>query len=64
MLFHDIAALDINLEEWKQLCREAWENDYNYLQIDRFVKVGEAMFTIRNCNKNTYIEYTPETKPF
>ena len=33
-------------------------------QIDRFAKIGEGRYTIRNCNKNTYIECTPETKPF
>ena len=27
LLFHDIAGLDMNLEEWKQLCRKTWEND-------------------------------------
>ena len=27
LLFHDVAGLDMNLEEWKQLCRKAWEND-------------------------------------
>ena len=64
LLFHDIAGLDMNLEEWKQFCRKAWENDYDYLQIDRFAKIGEGRYTIRNCNKNTYIECTPETKPF
>ena len=64
LLFHDIAGLDLNLEEWKQLCRKAWENDYDYLQIDRFVKIGQGRYTIRNCNKNTYIECTAETKPF
>ena len=41
LLFHDIAGLDVNLEEWKQLCRKAWENKYDYLQIDRFTKIGE-----------------------
>ena len=64
LLFHDIAGLDMNLEEWKQLCRKAWENDYDYLQIDRFAKIGEGRYTIRNCNKTTYTECTPETKPF
>ena len=34
------------------------------LQIDRFAAIGEGRYTIRNCNKNTYIECTPETKPF
>ena len=64
LLFHDIAVLDINLKEWKQLCRKAWENDYENLQIDRFAKIGEGSYTIRNCNKTTYLVCTPETKPF
>ena len=64
LLFHDIAGLDMNLEERKQLCRKALENDYDYLRIDRFAKIRECRYTIRNCNKNTYIECTPETKRF
>ena len=27
LLFHDKAGLDMNLEEWKQLCRKIWEKD-------------------------------------
>ena len=38
LFFHEIAGLDMNLKEWKQLCCESWENDYDYLQIDRFAK--------------------------
>ena len=64
LLFHDIAGLDMNLEEWKELCRKAWENDYDFLQIDRFAKTGNGRNTIRNCNKTTYTECTPEKKPF
>ena len=64
LLFNDIAGLDKKLEEWKHLCRKTWENDYNYLQIDRFVKIGEGRYNIRKCNKNTYIEFNPETKHF
>ena len=54
----------MNLEEWKQLCRKAWENYYDYLQIGRIAKVGKGRYTIRNCNRTTYIECTPETKLF
>ena len=61
---HDRAGLDIKLEEWKQLCHKVWENVYEYLQIDRFAKIGDGFYTIRNCDKNTYIECTPETEPF
>ena len=32
----------MKLEEWKQLCRKAWENDYVYLQIDRPAEIGEG----------------------
>ena len=39
LVFHDIARLDMNLVEWKQLCRKAWENDYDYLHVDRFAKI-------------------------
>ena len=42
LLFHDIARLDMNLEEWKELCRKSWENDYDYLQIDGFAKIGNG----------------------
>ena len=54
----------MNLKERNSLPRKAWENDYNYLQIDGFAKIGEGRCTIRNCNKITFIECTPETKPF
>ena len=54
----------MNLDESKQLCRKAWENDYDCLQIDRFDKIGNGRYTIKNCKKNNYIECTPETKPF
>ena len=64
LLFHDIAGLDMNLEEWKRLCRRAWENDCDYLQGDIIAKIGEGRYTIRNCNKTTYIACTPETQPF
>ena len=52
-LLRDIAGLDLNLEQWNQLCRQAWENDYDYLQRDRFAKIGKGRYTIRNCNKFT-----------
>ena len=63
LLIHDIAGLDMNLEEWKQLCREAWENDYDSLQMDRFAKIGQGTYTVRNCNRNTYKDCTPKTEP-
>ena len=54
----------MHLDEWKQLCREAWQKDYDSLQIDRFAKIGQDRYTVRNCNKNTYKKAIPETKLF
>ena len=64
LLFHDIAEVEMNLEQWKQLCRKAWENDYDHLQIDRFSKRWEGRYTIRKCIKNAFIECIPETQIF
>ena len=54
----------MNLEEWKKFCPKAWENDFDYLQIDTFAKIGEGRYIIREFKKKPYIECTPETKPF
>ena len=54
----------MSLEEWKSLCRKAWGIDYDYLQIDRFAKIGDVSYTIRNCKKITYREGSPDTKRF
>ena len=64
LVFHDKAGLDVNLQEWKFLCRKAWDVDYDYIQVDRFAKIGEVRYTIRNCNKTTFIKCTPERIPF
>ena len=64
IIFHYIAGLDMNLMELEKLCRKAWKKDNDFLQIDRFAKIGEGRYTIRNCNKNSYFESTPETKHF
>ena len=63
VLFHDIAGLDMNLEEWKQLCHKAWKNECVFLQLDRFARVGEGRYTNRNCNETLYIKCIPETSP-
>ena len=52
------------LEKRNHLCRKAWVKRCDYLQIDRFARIGESRYTIRNCKKNTSTKCTPETKPF
>ena len=60
----DVAGYDMKYDEFKELCRKSWEEDYNYLYIDRSRQRDQGKYCICNENKRTYIEATPQTKPF
>ena len=63
-IYRDVAGYDMNYDEFKDLCRKSWEEDYNYLYIDRSKKRDQGTYYICNESKKTYIEATPQTKPF
>ena len=63
-IYRDVAGYDMNYDEFKELCRKSWDEDYNYLCIDRSKKRDQGKFCICNESKRTYIEATPQTKPF
>ena len=54
----------MNYDEFKELCRKSWDEDYNYLCIDRSKKRDQKKYCIYNESKRTYIEATPQTKHF
>ena len=56
-----MAGLDFNLQEWTQLGHKSWENEKDYLQRDRFAKIGGCKLTSNICKKkfDTYVETTP-----
>ena len=64
LIYRDVAGYDMNYDEFKDLCRKSWEDDYNYLSIDRSKKRDQVKFCICNESKNTFLEATPQTKPF
>ena len=37
-VYRDVAEYDMNYDEFKELCRKSWDEDYNYLYIDTFKK--------------------------
>ena len=37
-IYRDVAGYDMNYDEFKELCRKSWEDDYNYLCFDRSKK--------------------------
>ena len=63
-IYRDVAGYDMNYDEFKELCRKSLDEDYNYLCIDRSKKRDQGKYCICNESKRTYIEATPQTKPF
>ena len=63
-IYRDVAGYDMNYDEFKELCRKSWEEDYNYLCIDRSKKRDQGKCCICNESKKAYIEATLPTKPF
>ena len=63
-IYREVAGFDMNYDEFKELCRKSWDEDYNYLCIDRSKKRVQGKYCICNESKRTYIEATPQTKPF
>ena len=63
-IYRDVAGYDMNYDEFKELCRKSWDEDYNYLCIDRSKKRDQGKYCICNESKNTYLEATSQTKPF
>ena len=64
LVFHYVLESGMNLQEWKVVCRIAWEINYDILELDRFAKIGECRYTFKTWNKTIYTECTPVTKPF
>ena len=63
-LNRDVAGYDMSYDEFKDLCRKSWEEDYNYLCIDRSKKREQGRYCICNESKNKYNEAKPQTKAF
>ena len=53
-IYSDIAGFDMSYEEFKSLCREAWKEKYNYLEINRLEdKNGKNIVYVMNLKMNT-----------
>ena len=63
-IYRDVAGYDLSYDEFKELCRKSWDENYNYLCIDRSKKRDQGRYCICNAGKKTYIEATSQTKLF
>ena len=45
----------MNYDEFKELCRKSWEEDYNYVYNDRSKKRDQGKYCICNESKKKHI---------
>ena len=63
-LYRDIAGFDMSYDEFKMLCREAWRDKYDYLEINRMENKKGEKYKLCNESKYQYRIFNPETDPF
>ena len=51
----DVAGYDMNYDDFKELCRKSWEEDYNFFSIDRSKKGDQGKYCICNESKKKHI---------
>ena len=60
-IYRDVAGYHMDYNEFKDLCRKSWEEDYNYLYIDRSKKRDQGEYCICNeSKKNIYRSNTSD----
>ena len=63
-IYTDVTGYDMNYDEFKELCRKSWDENHNYICIDKSKKRDQGRYCICNESKKTYLEATPQTKLF
>ena len=63
-MYQDIGAFDMIYDEFKEMCRVAWGEKFNYLCIDMTKNKIEGKHRIFNESKTTYIECICESEVF
>ena len=62
-MYHDIGAFDMIYDEFREMCRVAWGEKFNYLYID-MIRKNEGKYRIFNESKKTYIDCICESEGF
>ena len=53
-IYRDIAGFDLSYDEFKELCREAWKEKYNYLLINRLEDKNGSKYQVCNESNPNY----------
>ena len=62
-IHRDISGFDMSYEEFKSLCREAWNEKFNYLLINRLEDENGSRYRICNESNPNYKIFNPQTDP-
>ena len=62
-IHRDISSFDMSYEEFKSLCREAWNEKFNYLLINRLEDKNGSTYRICNESNPNYKTFNPQTDP-
>ena len=60
----DIAGFDMSYDEFRRLCREAWNKKDSYLLLNRLEDKHGSRYRICNESNPNYKIFNPETDPF
>ena len=63
-IYRDIAGFDMFYDEFKELCREAWKEKYNYLEINMLEDKNERKYKVSNESNPNYKIFNPQAEPF
>ena len=62
-MYRDVGGYDMSYDDYKHLCKKAWEEECNYLYKDISKKRDRGRYCVFTESKNTYTECIPESKP-
>ena len=63
-MHYNIGAYYMLHLEFKELCHEAWNEKFNFFCIDMIKNKNDGKYRRINENKNTYLEFNPESEAF
>ena len=63
-MYCDVGAYDMLYAEFKDMCRKAWKETFNYLCIGMTKNKNEGKYRTFNESKNTYIKSTSKSEAF
>ena len=63
-MYQVLGAFDKKHDEFKETCRVAWGEKFNYLCIDMTKNKNKCKYRIFNESKTTYIECLCESEAF